>query len=394
MFRQPQIVFCHAGFSPVYILLAFLASAGGQANEYSVDYQVNGGASYNDNESLTAEDEKATSGIRIALPISFSMRSERASALFASELKSYKFDDSGYDSNDQNFEGNAAYQLELGSVSGKAGYMRGSTLGTEFLDTGRIGGVATRVERATAGGNGTYFLTEKSRAYVALNYVQTDYASPRYIGGTVIGSSFGAAHQWTERTSLSLGGNVSRYQNNADRQTTSDIIGSQAGFESILSENLDVALTGGISYITTSFDTNSATPRPDTDSTAYVVNGTLNYRQERYLVSAILLRNIRPTGNGDLNIFDQAKIDYRYKLSDLSGFKVSLLVGNTEALQDSIDDGRKFAKIGLGISYKLASSWAVSSDYTYRYQDNGRAAQSNALKINLTFDPEGYIWSR
>ena len=96
MFRQPQIVFCHAGFSPVYILLAFLASAGGQANEYSVDYQVNGGASYNDNESLTAEDEKATSGIQIGLPISFSMRNMENCASFFSVLKSFKFDDSGF----------------------------------------------------------------------------------------------------------------------------------------------------------------------------------------------------------------------------------------------------------------------------------------------------------
>ena len=395
MFRQTHIIFCHAGFFSAYVAIALLTSASAQAKEYSIDYNVSGGASYNDNEGLSREDERATSGVRIALPISFEMRGDQASASFLSELKSYKFDDSGYDSNDQNFESSAAYQLELGSVSGKAGYMRGSTLGTEFLDTGRIGGVATRVERATAGGNGIYILTEKSRAYVTLNYVQTDYASPRYIGGTVINSSFGAAHQWTERTSLSLGGNVSRYQNNADRQTTSDIIGSRAGFESVLSENLDVALTGGISYVTTSFDTNSATSRPDSDTTAYVVNGAVNYRQERYSLSATLARNIRPTGNGDLNIFDQVNMTYRYQLSDLSGFNASLLGGNTEALEGAIDNDRRFAQIGLGISYKLAASWSVSGDYTYRYQDNGSgSAQSNAVEIRLTFNPKEYIWSR
>ena len=395
MFRQIRIIFCHVGFFPAYMMVALLTSTSGQAKEYSIDYRVASAVSYNDNEGLSREDERATSGAQIALPISFKMRGEQASASFLSELKSYKFDDSGYDSNDQNFQSNAAYQLELGSVSGKAGYMRGSTLGTEFLDTGRIGGVATRVERATAGGNGTYLLTEKSRASVSLNYVQTDYASPRYIGGTVINSSFGAAHQWTERTSLSLGGNVSRYQNNADRQTTSDIIGSRAGFESVLSENLDVALTGGISYVTTSFDTNSATSRPDSDTTAYVINGAVNYRQERYSLSATLARNIRPTGNGDLNIFDQVNMIFRYKLSDLSGFNASLMGGNTEALEGSIDNDRRFAQIGLGISYKLAASWSVSGDYTYRYQDNGSgSAQSNAVEIRLTFNPKEYIWSR
>ena len=395
MFRQTHITFCQAGFFPACMVVALLTSASSQANEYSIDYNVSGGASYNDNEGLSREDERATSGVRIALPISFRMRSKQTSASFLSELKSYKFDDSGYDSNDQNFQSNAAYQLELGSVSGKAGYMRGSTLGTEFLDTGRIGGVATRVERATAGGTGIYRLTEKSRASVSLNYIQTDYASPRYIGGTVISSVFGAAHQWTERTSLSLGGNVSRYQNNADRQATSDIIGSRAGFQSVLSENLDVNLTGGISYVTTSFDTNSAMSRPDSDTTAYVINGDVNYRQERYLLSATLARNIRPTGNGDLSIFDQVDITYRYQLSDLSGVDVSLLGGNTEALEGSIDNDRRFAQIGLGISYKLAPSWSVSSKYTYRYQDNGRgAAQSNALEIRLTFNPKEYIWSR
>ena len=377
------------------MMVALLTSASGQANEYSIDYHVSGGASYNDNEGLSREDERATSGVRIALPISFKMRSERASASFISELKSIKFDDSGYNSNDQNFQGNTAYQLERGSVSGNAGYMRGSTRGTEFLDTGRIGGVATRVERVTAGGSGAYFLTGKSRAFVSLNYAQTDYASPRYIGGKVIVGAFGAAHQWTERTSLSLRGNVARYQNNADRQTTSNIIGSQAGFESVLSENLDVALTGGITYVTTSFDTNSSTSRPDSSTAGYVINGAVNYRQERYSLSATLVRNIRPTGNGDLSIFDQVNMTYRYQLSDLSGFNVSLLGGNTGALEGSIDNDRRFAQIGLGISYKLAPSWVVSSNYAYRYQDNGRgAAQSNALKISLTFNPEEYIWSR
>ena len=372
-----------------------MTSASGQANEYSVDYRVSSGASYNDNEGLSREDERATYGAQVALPISFKMRSEQASASFISELKSFKFDDSGYNSNDQNFQGNAAYQLERGSVSGNAGYMRGSTRGTEFLDTGRIGGVATRVERVSAGGSGAYLLTEKSRAFINLNYGQTDYASPRYIGGTVIASSFGAAHQWTERTSLSLRGNVARYQNNADRQTTSNIIGSGMGFNSVLSENLDVALAGGVTYVTTSFDTNSPISLPDSKNTGYVVDGAVNYRQERYSLSASLVRNIRPTGNGDLSIFDQVKMTYRYQLSDLSGFNVSLLGGNTGALEGSIDNDRRFAQIGLGISYKLAPSWAVSSDYTYRYQDNGRgAAQSNALKISLTFNPEEYIWSR
>ena len=395
MFRQTHIIFCHASFFPAYTVVALLTSASGQANEYSIDYHVSGGASYNDNESLSREDERATYGTQISLPISFNMRSEQASASFLSELKSYKFDDSGYNSNDQNFQGNAAYQLENGSVSGDAGYMRGSTRNTEFLDTGRIGGVATRVERASAGASAAYFLTENNRAFATLNYGQTDYASPRYIGGKVISGVVGASHQWTERTSLSLRGNVARYQNNADQPTTSNIIGSQAGFASVLSENLDVALTGGITYVTTSFDTNSPISRPDSDSTGYVINGSVNYKQERYLLSATFLRNIRPTGNGELNIFDQVKMICRYRLSDRTAFNVSLLGGNTEALEGAIDNDRRFAQIGLGISYKLSESWSISSDYTHRYQDSGRgSAQSNGLKINLTYNPKEHIWSR
>jgi lipopolysaccharide assembly outer membrane protein LptD (OstA) len=86
---------------------------------------------------------------------------------------------------------------------------------------------------------------------------------------------------------------------------------------------------------------------------------------------------------------------YRYQLSDLSGFNASLLGGNTEALEGAIDNDRRFAQIGLGISYKLAASWSVSGDYTYRYQDNGSgSAQSNAVEIRLTFNPKEYIWSR
>ena len=63
MFRQTHIAFCHAGFFPAYMVVALLTSASGQANEYSIDYNVSGGASYNDNEGLSREDERATSGV-------------------------------------------------------------------------------------------------------------------------------------------------------------------------------------------------------------------------------------------------------------------------------------------------------------------------------------------
>ena len=368
---------------------------GTQANEYSLDYKVEAGADYNDNEGLSREDERATYGAQIALPISFTMRSERTSTSFTGELESSKFDDSGYNSNDQNFQGETSYQLERGYVSGRAGYLRGSTRNTEFLDTGRIGGVSTRVERVSAATNAAYYLTENNRASAGLTYGKTDYASPRYIGGTTIAASIGAANQWSDRTSLSLRARLARYQNDANRQTTSDIIGSQAGFNSMLSENLDVSLSGGLTYVTTSIDTNQSTSRPDSNTTGYIVNGAVNYRQERYSLSATLARNIRPTGNGDLNIFDQVVVDYRYKLSDLSAFNVRLLGGNTEALEGSLDNDRTFALIRLGITYKLSQYWAASGGYTYRYQDNGRgAAQSNALRISLAYGPETSMWSR
>ncbi|MDG2047832.1 MAG: hypothetical protein P8J79_11520 [Halioglobus sp.] len=356
---------------------------------------MSGGADYNDNEGLSREDKRSTSGVQLSLPINFMMRSERTSASFKSELKSFKFDDSGYNSNDQNFQADTSHQLERGYVSGSAGYMRGSTRTTEFLDTGRIGGVSTRVERVSAATSAAYYLTENNRASAGLTYGKTDYASPRYIGGTTIAASIGAANQWSDRTSLSLRARVARYQNDANRQTTSDIIGSQAGFNSVLSENLDMSLSGGLTYVKTSIDSNASASRPDSNTTGYVVNGAVNYRQERYSLSATLARNIRPTGNGDLNIFDQVTVDYRYKLSDLSAFNVRLIGGNTEALEGSLDNDRTFALIRLGITYKLSQYWAASGGYTYRYQDAGRgAAQSNALQINLTFNPETYMWSR
>ncbi len=395
MFRRTHIICCHTGRHSACILLAFLISAKAQANEYSVDYQVRGGASYNDNEGLSRDDKRETYGARVTVPISFAMRSNRASASLQSEFKSIKFDDSGYNSNDQNYQGDTAYQLERGSVSATAGYLRGSTRSTEFLDTGRIGGVSTRVERLNAGTSASYNLMEDNRAFANLTYGKTEYASPRYIGGTIIGASFGGIHQWTERTSLSLRGNVSRYQNDAVRQLTSDIIGSQAGFNSVLSERLNASLSGGVTYVETSIDSSSPSARSDSNTTGYVINGAVDYEQERYLLSATLARSIRPTGNGDLNIFDQVTVTYRYKLSELNAFEARLLGGNNEALEGSLGNDRTFAQARLGISHKLTQFWSISGEYTYRYQDNGRgAAQSNAVQISITFSPEKYIWSR
>ncbi len=382
----------------VLTLLTISLATSSQAAEYSLDYKVEGGYEYNDNVGLSAEDEIDISGGKISLPATLTMRSERLESSLMGELTSAKFDESGYNSDDQNLQGNASYQLERGEVKGHAGYQRDSTRSSEFLDTGVVGLNATRREEATFAGSGDYMFTEKNGISAGADYSDVNYDSPRYRDYDYISGNVGWLHQWSEITLLRLQGIASRFENDADLQITSDSIGVQVGFDSQLSEQLSIALLAGWVSVDTDYSTNSSIPSPDDDSNdVFQMSGLLTYQLERYELTAKIRSGTRPSGNGNVDKTNQLDLTYRYHVTERTRFDLILVGGTNRSLDNRVDNDRDFARARLRLDYRISQSWYVAGSYIYSYQDRERdngSADSNQIRVSLIFQPVKNVWSR
>ena len=382
----------------VFSLLTLPLAATSQAKEYSFDYHVKGRYTYNDNVNMAPNSGIDIAGIKLNLPATLTMRSERLATSLMGEVATSKYEIDGYNSDDQNLQGNTTYQLERGSVTGQAGFKRYSTRDSAFLDTGVVGFSASRVEAATAGGNGQYMFTEKNGVTASVNYRQTNYDSPRFRDNEFISGYSGWLHQWSERTQLRLQGSAARFENDAQLGVVSTSYGVQAGFDSMLSEQLQVSLLAGWTTVDSDYDTNSSIAAPDEDNTSgYVVDGSLDYQQERYTLEAKLKRSARPSGDGYLVVANRLEMSYRYDVSERSLFTLRLIGGSNGAVDSRINNDRKFALARVSMDYHLSRAWYVGGGYTFKYQDRDRSsgtATSNAVYLSLTLDPEKYIWSR
>lgn len=370
-----------------------------QADEYSLKYGVTADYEYNDNVGLSPNDKIDISGGQLAIPVTLASRSERLNTSLAGELAFSRFDDSGYNSDDQNLEAKLDYLLERGELEGSAGFKRASTRTTEFDDTGVVGLDASRVETATLGGAGSYLFTEKNGITGGVDYRQVDYQSDAFQDYSFVTGYGGWINQWSERTRLRLQGYFSRYINDdGNIDVESDTLGFQAGFDSKLSERLSTAALIGWANTDTSFKSNTVVPPDDDSAGSVLVQGSVSYREERYQLDAKVMSEPSPTGNGTLYARHTLDLAYRYQLTERSRFDLGLTVGQQSAVDDGINNDRDWARIVLRLDYRIAENWYVAGRYQYSYQDLQQAtgdAYSNAIFLSLIFEPENQlIWSR
>ena len=376
---------------PALLLLPIAAVTG--ASEYSLEYSVEARYEYDDNVRLRADNEIDVSAGRLILPATLTRRTERLDASLMGELSFSEFNEQGYNSDDQNLQGVATYQLERGLVEGNAGYKRTSTLDSEFTDTGRIGLFATRKEIASAGASGHHMITERNGFSAGFDYSQVDYDSPEYQNYDYVSGYAGWLHQWSERTQLLVQGYGYRYQNDVREKVESDGLGGQLGFKSDFSEQLSASLLAGWVATDTTYSSRlPATPDDDSDGNL-LVDGSLTYKQERYRIKATLRSGSTPSGNGFVRITDQLDLSYRYQWSDRTRLSLVLIAGQSSALDNDIDNDRDYARLRTRVDYQFSRQWYIAGTYTYSYQKRERES-GTAVYLSLIFQPEKSVWSR
>jgi hypothetical protein len=382
---------------PASLLACVVLAQVAWADEYSLEYGVEAGYEYDDNVRLTPDQEIDISGGVLSVPITLSARTETRSMELAGQLDSSKFNESDYDSNDQDIQGKINQKFERGDLEGYAGYTRDSTRTSEFLDTGVVGLDAVRREAAKAGISGSQLITEKNGVIGGIDYLSVDFAKEPYVDYNFYSGYLGGTHQWSERTRLRLQAYANRYENGGQIDVTSDTIGGQAGFDSDLSEKLTTSLLAGWAEVDTTYNSNLPQVPNDDNDGALLFQASVTYREERYQLAARFLDEPQPSADGVLVESRRMTVDYRYRLTERSRLDLALTGGQRQAVSGGEFNERDYARGSIRLDYRLSSSWYVAGRYVYSWQDQKQAtgdADSNAVYLNLIYQPEKLVWSR
>lgn len=385
-----------------YLLVAMtgmLPTLSATAREYSFDYSVEGSASFSDNLGLDTQNKSSAYGGRIDLPMTLRANGDRLRSALLTELSSAKYDDSGYDSDDQRFNASSDYLFERGSVGATLGLNRSSTRDTEFLDTGEIGGTATRVEYATASVRANRQFTPRQAVNLNANYREADYSSRRFNDNKSYSGSVSWLYRTSEKTQLRLLGSTGRFENESTFQTRASTTGLQAGFDTKFSENLNFSLMAGVVRIQSKYQNTNPLIIRDTNNSdnGYSLNTELSYDQERSKFTIDAIRRLFPSGNGNLTESTKANLKYSYKITEYISAGITLTGGSIQSVDNRFGNNRDFALAKIKLGYQFARDWNISGKITYRWQDqknNSDAAHSSSIGMSIVYKPQKVVWSR
>lgn len=438
------------------LLCCFLVALSVQsaAKEYSVATVLRAGGEYDDNVRL-AEDEIDIAGVVVSPEINFGVRTERLDIALNTALDFARFDRSKYNSDDQDIALTSAYAFEYNVFKAAAQLKRDSTRTSEQLDSGEIGGQATRREAENLTLALEHLLTEKQSLELSANYSSVNYAKVDNVLGLLsdydyTGLNLAYSIALSDRMRFITQVVANRFESDTFRvvqfgqresgtvcntdflvfingsvgcppfvatEIESDTYGMNVGVEHILTEKLLFSIAVGANYVASSFGSRPAenfseqseldllTGLEDEDDTSFFLSSTLRYTGERTTLNLNLNASTNPSSNGYLLLSNQLFFDVDYRLSERSNVFAKLDLIDSGSLGDAVDatgrsldsNDRTYGSASAGASYRLTEAWYVEASYRYRAQDRvffDDIAKSNAVFLKIAYKPHKNTWSR
>lgn len=362
---------------------------------------------YDDNIQLSPENQISLSGWVMDGSVTARYSTARFEASADARFGIERYDDVDLDTNNpslkepetSDFDNESAevtsivsYDWERHNLALQASYLRDSTLNVNFLDTG-LGGVrelegATRIERTTLRPAWQWQLTQRQTLDSQVQWQRAEYQSNRYIDYDYTSALFNWAYVWSERWSVQLQPNFSRYENKAATSVESDTVGLQGGFIWAISEKWRLNLLAGAAQVSTKYDSegffifNPQTGQiefieiEDQDSNTFTGDATLTFDQEYYGFSANVSSSYAPNGNGTLQQSSQGRLTFYWKPRERMRVDIDAYIGRVESSDDRIENKRDFSQAGIRFGYQFAENFWLSASYRYRTQEYDRSLQT------------------
>ena len=366
------------------------------AVEYSTTAQIEGGFETDNNVRLVADDEDSVTGFHLSPRFTGKARTPTLNAQLSLDLDSYRFDDSNFDTDDQDLILRLKRQLQTSEIGVTGGWKRDSTLTSELEDTGRVTDSAVRREDASVAPYWQHVLDQRNDLRVDVNYHDVTYGADNFSDYEVISTTVAWLHELNERTGLQLQLYASNYEADSFLQAESDSYGLRGGFETALTERLQLNVLVGASRVETSYHSILANGSDERD-TATFVDSSLNYSSERSRWSVHFSSDAMPSGDGLLSVNNRISTSWVYQLSQRLESTLRALYGENEALDDRINNKRNYANFEASMLYQLTQELDFIARYRHReqdYENRSGSADSDALFLTLHYSPDGVRWSR
>jgi len=433
----------------IFTALSLLLCPYIQAADYAASASMKVYGTYDDNIRMT-EDKSEIKGVVASPGVTASASTETAKLALDSRFDFYRYDDSGYDTDNQWIELSSSKQFERSLIGLNAGIVRDSTTTSELLDSGRIGTSAQRSEEYSADAIWQWSVSENNQLTVNSRYAIRDYSGPGYVGYNYWDNSLGWSYKIGERWSFDMVAQYSHYRSDTawvdvpavftaayyyppigtinniqpgDRgqlgySSDNTTFGGQVGASYQISEQNSVRFLFGRSRNKTTYPLEDPTdicadiylhglaplctlqPEDNIPNTATL---DWTWTGERHQVTVDATKSLQPSSNGIAVDAIRFSAMWSYQVTERDRVALSLSGTRNRAITENgvqqlaTASNRDYASATAEYHRQLSESWYIDASYQYRrsdYKDFDSDADANAIALGISYRPAARHWSR
>ncbi len=412
------------------------------AADYSTGFDFGLNAIYDDNFRLTEDDEITISGAEANSKIFFDVNTEIHKLNLNGRLRSQRFDENQFNTDDQFASASYRYQLERSAIGLNADFVHDSTNTSEIESSGRISNKAERHDRYTLLPSWTYQLTENDSVSLNGRYSKDEYDNDAYTGYEYWDTNIDWSHLINERWSLLARVSLTNFetedrtlslpyfleinffgspllvQAGVAEQTTvtkTRSHGFLVGTKYAWTEQQSISLMVGNSRQETNYSLtdpenicgqyiSALCAREDQRGREFTSDISWQWKNERQQFELSLRKATQPTSNGQAVDQTQLTGSWSYALTELQKIRFIIQGVRNRELDDSEAQTASFSQLNrnygsaaLEYNYRLTEEWLLTSNYRYRFQeypDYEIKANAQTITLGIRYQPQSWHWSR
>lgn len=270
---------------------------------------------------------------------------------------------------------------------------------------------ASRIESRALSPGWSLTLTEKDLLQVGVNWLDTEYAAPRFADYENYGVDVGWRHQFDQQNDLTV--TVYRSEFDSSRSPTTDVpfeistksetLGLQLGLSRRFNEAFSGSLTIGVRQVDSTsgrvecvefflfFCTRQDVVAVKNDSTGFTAQSGFNYAGELWSLNASLGRSLVPNGSiGGLLETDTVNVRFQRQLAPQLSFELSANASQAETLNSTTFYQRDQMTIVPLVRWQFSKRWSLSGSLRYRVRDVERDAVDPLGELErFSFESDG-----
>ena len=436
-----------------FVVFASVASIGSTA-DYSGGFTMGVNTSHNDNLRMVNTDKTAVYHYQASPAITLNANTETSTLSLNTVLDFNRYNDSSFDSNDQNMALGYTHQFERSSIGINAAVVRQSTLTSERLGSGRIGNKADPNEQYQLSPNWSYTLNENNLIQLMGTYTIQEYHNTAYIGYKNAEAEADWIYIVNERVKLVSSATYSEYRSDdltfeipsQDFIARSPFNGQlfpffkgQFGSQRYSTQTKNKRVQLGLDYQWAEQSLLQARIGRSKNTTTYPQKSTQNFcddavyqalaaanliggicnadqsqmlstaqlnwtwSNERQKISLNSSKSTQPTSNGYAVDAIQVGANWGYSLTELDRISFDLSATRNRAIdtkasaQNTVIANRNYLAATIGYSHQVGEHWFLNASYQFneqKYTQIDSQANSKVISLGIRYQPQQSHWSR